>query len=1046
MEPLQDGDRGPSPRRIAGRYTLLTLLGRGASGEVWRAHDALEDTVVACKLMHAALGVAAARVRREIALLRRLRVPGVVRLLDEGFDGETTFLVMELIDGVPFPAQGAVRTWEQLVPTVLGLLQSLAQIHEAGVVHRDLKPGNVLVDANGRPTLLDFGVSWESASESLTRTGELVGTPVYVAPEQVLNEAVTPATDLYALGVMLYEALTGRRPFLGDDVRAQVFARLFVSPMPPRTIDPALPPAVDALVMELLQRDPAARPRSAREVIRRIQDDAGTNTREALRLDDGGALSAVRAHLDAGRSVDVLGPRGSGRSHLVRSLTASLHAQGRAVVCLTASPDPFGSVLGASPPIRLDASLDLADATAAVRAAFRGSFVVADDAERLDPWTLAALRVARAEGVVSVLTWSEVIDRPLDDQEVAQVALDALPEAALRELFEGPELLHHLASDAARILHRRTGGLAGAVVQELHAWVNAGLATRQGSQLRVTRGALERLDPEHSAGFLAASPHDARPSVAPTSLASPLYAALRWVALLSPEATVGRVAELLERPPWDVAMRVAELVRQGLVRDTAGRLYTLARVNLSSLELELDPEARSQLLSVLPVGSARRLALLLATPASEATDDRLRALDGELHAQVRRAANEGRLGAAIGLLHEGVLAVRNLAVHSPPCRPTAVLVERSLLELWLEVAAHDATPSSLHRLEYEIARALPATGADGRDFLRLGELANAARMIETAPDLTADRLSQLEPFKSPALERVRLGLWVRAARVRSLAEEAQVLRHLLDDARNDAVSEAMRAGWLARLCYRQGRFREAAVSFGRAAAAEEGVVARLAALLSSASAWMESFAFDEAVSAAAEAQRLAENLRHPVLEARARWILRACAYRLGRTHAVDLALLDAATMLEIPHIEALLALNESAVAWRLGDKALSADLARRAQTAFQRMSMIPGAHLARALALQHPDATPDPGELDALVAWAPQCDVPGIGIQAAGLLARRFPEVRHGLAPYATALASQVARPGWSHRAEVISVDEALDRLGLPSALLETTQEAVRLT
>ncbi|MEZ4309091.1 MAG: protein kinase, partial [Polyangiaceae bacterium] len=151
---------------LAGRYKLHALLGRGGNGEVWEAEDRLSTGRVAVKILDRGRGAAAARVRREVSALRLLHLPGVVHLLDEGVESGRAYLVMERVNGEPFPGVPAPAAWERIEPVVTGLLETLSRIHAAGVVHRDLKPANVLVTPEGRPVVLDFGIShMESAGD-----------------------------------------------------------------------------------------------------------------------------------------------------------------------------------------------------------------------------------------------------------------------------------------------------------------------------------------------------------------------------------------------------------------------------------------------------------------------------------------------------------------------------------------------------------------------------------------------------------------------------------------------------------------------------------------------------------------------------------------------------------------------------------------------------------------------------------------------------------------------------------------------------------------
>ena len=268
-------------RVIAGRYVLELMLGAGGQAEVWEAHDPLTRSRVAVKVMHSSSPSEGARVRREIATLRRLRVPGVVTLLDEGVDEGDVFLVMERVDGTPFPGRPSPLPWEELRPTVTALLETLSRIHAAGVIHRDLKPGNVLVCEEGRPTLLDFGVSWESIDPQLPGNGEILGTPLFLAPEQIHGGEISPRTDLYALGVMLYLALSGDTPVEGGGTLfSTLWAKVNLPATPLRDRSPFVPEGVAAVVDALLSRRPDERPESAAEVLSRLR--GGTARRPSL--------------------------------------------------------------------------------------------------------------------------------------------------------------------------------------------------------------------------------------------------------------------------------------------------------------------------------------------------------------------------------------------------------------------------------------------------------------------------------------------------------------------------------------------------------------------------------------------------------------------------------------------------------------------------------------------------------------------------------------------------------------------------------------------
>ncbi|MBK8256810.1 MAG: serine/threonine protein kinase [Polyangiaceae bacterium] len=253
---------------IATRYQLVKPLGQGAHGVVWTAEDRLARTRVAVKLLVARSVDQAVSARVEIASLRRLRLPGVVQLLDEGVANGTVFLVMPLVHGVPFPGTGAAARWENISPTVELLLETLARVHDAGIVHRDLKPANVLVDNAMRPVVLDFGLSLASVFEA-ENGGRIVGTPAYLAPEQLLAGRIDARADLYAVGAMLYQALAGQLPHNADNVPALLAAKT-QAPLPLASLAPATPAEVASVVDALLATSPADRPASAHEALERL--------------------------------------------------------------------------------------------------------------------------------------------------------------------------------------------------------------------------------------------------------------------------------------------------------------------------------------------------------------------------------------------------------------------------------------------------------------------------------------------------------------------------------------------------------------------------------------------------------------------------------------------------------------------------------------------------------------------------------------------------------------------------------------------------------
>ncbi|MBK9262485.1 MAG: serine/threonine protein kinase [Polyangiaceae bacterium] len=271
---------------IADRYVLRSLIGVGGQGAVWEADDRLVGERVAVKILRTASSTNEARLRREIAILRLLRLPGVVRLLDEGLDAdERPFLVTELVPGNAFPGLPIPCSYADLEPILGFLLDTLSRIHSVGIVHRDLKPDNVIVRPDKRPVVLDFGLSAPHgpAADKLTDTGKIVGTFSYLAPEQLCEQRPTARTDLYALGVMVHYALTGRIPHERKDNDMYTFIIARSTQPAPSLLDVAMDvPHEAAMVLDqLLATEAVDRPKSAAEVAYRLRERIIPSNRRA---------------------------------------------------------------------------------------------------------------------------------------------------------------------------------------------------------------------------------------------------------------------------------------------------------------------------------------------------------------------------------------------------------------------------------------------------------------------------------------------------------------------------------------------------------------------------------------------------------------------------------------------------------------------------------------------------------------------------------------------------------------------------------------------
>ena len=264
----------PPGRVLADRYRLLEPIGEGGMAVVHRGHDELLDRDVAIKLLRAAYAEDPAFVRRfrsEARHAAALHDPRIVTIFDGGVDPTTgaDYIVMQLVHGPTLEAilaeRGRLPLGEAL-RIATETAEALQVAHERGIVHRDVKPGNILIDQDGSVRVADFGIARAAGDGGATTSGVVIGSPYYVSPEQVDGEPVTPASDIFSLGVVLYEMITGVRPYDGPSAAAIALQRLRRPPRPPSAIQPDVPADLDAIVMRAMERNPARRFPSAAEL------------------------------------------------------------------------------------------------------------------------------------------------------------------------------------------------------------------------------------------------------------------------------------------------------------------------------------------------------------------------------------------------------------------------------------------------------------------------------------------------------------------------------------------------------------------------------------------------------------------------------------------------------------------------------------------------------------------------------------------------------------------------------------------------------------
>jgi len=273
---------------LEGRYQILSELGRGGMGIVFRADDKQLKEQVAIKILSPLLSNdpdALERLKREVSAARRITHPNVIRIHDISEINGLHFISMEFFSGSSlkdFIRQRGVLSPMQAYNIARQICDGLEAAHTQGVVHRDLKSQNIIINPAGQIKIIDFGLARNAQREGMTATGLIMGTPEYMAPEQVAGKRVDERADIYSLGVILYELFTGHLPFTGDSAIAVGFKQIKDSPTPPRQINPQIVESIEAIILKALQKEPVQRYQSVAE----LRSDLENAARQRLAVAD----------------------------------------------------------------------------------------------------------------------------------------------------------------------------------------------------------------------------------------------------------------------------------------------------------------------------------------------------------------------------------------------------------------------------------------------------------------------------------------------------------------------------------------------------------------------------------------------------------------------------------------------------------------------------------------------------------------------------------------------------------------------------------------
>jgi tetratricopeptide (TPR) repeat protein len=489
----------PTPGDRVGPYVLGELLGVGGMATVYRAVD---DTgsVVAVKILHPGKAQTdeVKRFEREFLALRDLRHPSVVQVFEAGVAGDYPWIAMEYVGGADlgslvdrWTANPPADRFTQAERILRGLCEGLSLIHSKGLIHRDLKPSNVMVTVGGEAKLTDFGVvkAPGAFTTQLTVAGKLVGTVAFMSPEQITGDEVTPLSDLYSLGAVLYVLLTLRRPIEADNIAGYLARHITETPRAPSEIDVNVPPYLERVCMHLLKKEPSQRPSSAADVLARLDGVVEGPVRRLHGRD--AELEWFEARLKgvergAGGLALVQGEIGSGRTALLEGYVERAHARGITVATGSGARTELVAQLARQLPHQAAGSASWLGLGAA--SAIQPTVLFVDDLDHMDTEATTGmtnlLRTQVAiEGQPILLVGAIVGDHGVTaglssgastGLNAERLQLGGLARAAVIALVRDQGVVGAVGAALGRRLTADLGGVPGAVIEQINALVQSG--------------------------------------------------------------------------------------------------------------------------------------------------------------------------------------------------------------------------------------------------------------------------------------------------------------------------------------------------------------------------------------------------------------------------------------------------------------------------------------------------------------------------------------------------------------------------------------------